>query len=109
MAAPADKGPSESADLAAVRERFERALATLKRARFGSGGLLSGWSAKFGGRYLYELPWYLIIGAPGSGKTTALQNSGLTVPARRQGRSSTRCAVSAARATVTGGSPTKPC
>ncbi len=80
MAAPADKGPSESADLAAVRERFERALATLKRARFGSGGLLSGWSAKFGGRYLYELPWYLIIGAPGSGKTTALQNSGLTFP-----------------------------
>ena len=49
MAAPADKGPSESADLAAVRERFERALLTLKRARFGSGGLLSGWSAKFGG------------------------------------------------------------
>ena len=80
MAAPADKGPSESADLAAVRERFERALLTLKRARFGSGGLLSGWSAKFGGRYLYELPWYLIIGAPGSGKTTALQNSGLSFP-----------------------------
>jgi len=80
MAAPAEKGPGESADLAAVRERFERALQTLKRARFGSGGLLSGWSAKLGGRYLYELPWYLFIGAPGSGKTTALQNSGLTFP-----------------------------
>ena len=80
MAAPADKGPGESADLAAVRERFERALSTLKRARFGSGGLLSSGLAKLGGRYLYELPWYLIIGAPGSGKTTALQNCGLKFP-----------------------------
>lgn len=80
IAAPADKAPAESADLAAVRERFERAMSTLQRARFGNGGLLSGWSAKLGGRYLYELPWYLIIGAPGSGKTTALQNSGLSFP-----------------------------
>lgn len=29
---------------------------------------------------LYELPWYAIIGAPGSGKTTALVNSGLHFP-----------------------------
>ncbi len=33
-----------------------------------------------GQRYLYELPWYVIIGAPGSGKTTALLNSGLEFP-----------------------------
>lgn len=71
---------TESPDLAAVRERFERALKTLRQARFGTGSLLSGWSARFGGRYLYELPWYLIIGAPGSGKTTALQNCGLKFP-----------------------------
>ena len=76
----ADKGAPESADLAAVRERFERALLTLRRARFGSGGVLQGWRAKFGGRYLYELPWYLIIGAPGSGKTTALHHCGLKFP-----------------------------
>jgi type VI secretion system protein ImpL len=31
-------------------------------------------------RYLYQLPWYVIIGAPGSGKTTALANSGLKFP-----------------------------
>nr|WP_321455742.1 type VI secretion system membrane subunit TssM [uncultured Cohaesibacter sp.] len=30
--------------------------------------------------YLYELPWYVIIGPPGSGKTTALVNSGLKFP-----------------------------
>lgn len=81
MAAPA-AGPrdSESTDMKAVRERFEKALVTLKRARFGAGGVLSGWSAKLGGQYLYELPWYLIIGAPGSGKTTALHNCGLKFP-----------------------------
>ena len=81
MAAPLDsKKDAESPDLAAVRERFERALQTLRRARFGASSMLSGWSAKFGGRYLYELPWYLIIGAPGSGKTTALHNCGLKFP-----------------------------
>ena len=30
-----------------------------------------------GGQYLYELPWYMFVGAPGSGKTTALMNAGL--------------------------------
>ena len=41
----------------------------------------SGWRdwSRVGGSYLYELPWYMFIGAPGSGKTTALVNSG---PAR---------------------------
>ena len=85
MAAPPEsKKDAESPDLAAVRMRFEHALQTLKRARFGAGAsvgsVFSGWSAKFGGRYLYELPWYLIIGAPGSGKTTALHNCGLKFP-----------------------------
>ncbi len=30
--------------------------------------------------YLYEQPWYAIIGPPGAGKTTALLNSGLEFP-----------------------------
>ena len=30
--------------------------------------------------FLYELPWYIIIGPPGAGKTTALVNSGLKFP-----------------------------
>ncbi len=33
-----------------------------------------------GKRYLYELPWYMVIGVPGAGKTTALLNSGCKFP-----------------------------
>jgi type VI secretion system protein ImpL len=56
-----------SPDAVQLRERFEEAAATLKQKRRG-------------GHSLYELPWYVIIGAPGSGKTTALVNSGLHFP-----------------------------
>jgi type VI secretion system protein ImpL len=56
-----------SAEAVKLRERFEEAVATLKQQRRG-------------GHSLYDLPWYVIIGAPGSGKTTALLNSGLKFP-----------------------------
>lgn len=49
-----------------LRNRFEQAVHYLRR---------SGRKTN-----LYELPWYVIIGPPGSGKTTALQNSGLEFP-----------------------------
>ena len=43
------------------------------------------------GQYLYELPWYIFIGAPGSGKTTALMNAGLTFPlAGKMGQASVK-------------------
>jgi type VI secretion system protein ImpL len=61
----ADDGTGEEA--AALRERMSTALALLKKAR-GTRG------------YLYEQPWYAIIGPPGAGKTTALLNSGLKFP-----------------------------
>jgi len=64
-AAPAAAGTSrESVQL---RERFEEAVSMLKKTQTG-------------GRSLYDLPWYVIIGPPGSGKTTALINSGLKFP-----------------------------
>ena len=53
---------------AALREKLTEALAKLKAATGGKG------------TYLYDLPWYAIIGPPGSGKTTALLNSGLEFP-----------------------------
>ena len=92
VAAPAAGAPAESADLQAVRQRFEAALGTLRQARFGAGAMdgadrpgLFGRLARrlarqLGGRWLYQLPWYLIVGAPGSGKTTALRNAGLQFP-----------------------------
>jgi type VI secretion system protein ImpL len=79
------------AELKTISERFEAALKTLKSARFGPTGALSKVSARLGKRYLYELPWYVIIGAPGSGKTTALLNSGLEFPlAAKMGDTSVR-------------------
>ena len=70
------RGVQEGPDARALRERFEEAVAALNQGR---------------GQNLYELPWYVIIGAPGSGKTTALLNSGLNFPlAQRFGKEALR-------------------
>lgn len=54
-----------------INERFNQALDTLRRYKF---------KGTSGNKALYELPWYIIVGPPGSGKTTALINSGLEFP-----------------------------
>jgi type VI secretion system protein ImpL len=59
------------AEIAGLRQRLEEALRQLKRLRG---------TDRRGKQYLYELPWYLLIGPPGAGKTTALTNSGLKFP-----------------------------
>lgn len=85
-----------SAAEALIRKRFETALGTLKDARFEyddgvgksghAGKSRSGWLSRLfqGKRYVYQLPWYLFIGPPGSGKTTALVHSGLKFPLANQ-------------------------
>ena len=73
---PADD-PSRAA-LEEMRANFAQALTQLKKARFGKQG--GGWWAQFRQKYAYQIPWYVFIGAPGSGKTTALVNSGLRFP-----------------------------
>ena len=55
------------AELVEMRSKLKAALATLRRSKLGR-------------RHLYELPWYIIIGPPGAGKTTAIVNSGLQFP-----------------------------
>jgi type VI secretion system protein ImpL len=70
-AAPAlPAGAKESAaELAVINQRMQEAMAILKNTKTGAGK---------GG--LYQLPWYMFIGAPGTGKTTALVQSGLKFP-----------------------------
>ena len=58
--------PEPVGDGKVLAERMSEALAKLKK----SGGKT----------YLYDLPWYVIIGPPGAGKTTALRNSGIEFP-----------------------------
>ena len=57
-------------ELQAIGERLRDALQLLKQSRFG----------KSGGLRLYQVPWYVLLGPPGSGKTTALSRSGLDFP-----------------------------
>lgn len=58
-------GEAEAQDLAA---RMSAAMGMLKEAAADKRD------------YLYSRPWYVIIGPPGAGKTTALLNSGLRFP-----------------------------
>lgn len=60
-----------SGDGDVIADRMKDAITTLKKATGGSAN------------YLYDLPWYMMIGPPGSGKTTALINSGLKFPLAR--------------------------
>ena len=58
----------DNSDAGVLAEKMQDALITLKG------------SQRTKGDFLYELPWYLIVGPPGAGKTTALMNCGLKFP-----------------------------
>ena len=61
-----DPARAAAEDVGELRARLKDALKTLRKT-LGRGAI-------------YQLPWYLLIGAPGAGKTTALVNSGLHFP-----------------------------
>jgi type VI secretion system protein ImpL len=76
-AEPADSATRAAREIEVLRARFEEAAAILRNTRFkGPDGE---------NRYVHELPWYVFIGAPGSGKTTALVNAGLNFPLKAVG------------------------
>ena len=69
LAVPEVKPHDPAAEgVAAVGAKFQEIMAELKRRKLG------------GRRFLREMPWYVIIGPPASGKTTALRQSGLEFP-----------------------------
>src|SRR6185503_10785274 len=75
--AEAESSARSAQEIATLQARFKEAMAVLRKARF---------KGRAGERqYLYQLPWYVFIGAPGSGKTTALVNSGLKFPLEEAG------------------------
>ncbi|MBZ8143322.1 type VI secretion system membrane subunit TssM, partial [Rubrivivax gelatinosus] len=59
------------ADVSALRTRLVDAVKTIQKSKLGQ---LSGSAA------LYELPWYMVIGNPAAGKSTAIVKSGLKFP-----------------------------
>ena len=62
--------PDQQADIQAMEGEFSKAVRALKSSRL----------ARQGGDALAALPWYILIGPPGAGKSTALRNSGLQFP-----------------------------
>lgn len=66
-----EKDDPKRAEVAALRARLKEAIKTLKSSRLGQAS---------GAAALYELPWYMIIGSPAAGKSTAVARSGLTFP-----------------------------
>ena len=67
-----------------LSQRFHKAIAMLRHGIEAPGAKRRWWQRR---RQVQQLPWYLIIGAPGGGKTTALLHSGLHFPlAERLGR-----------------------
>ncbi len=88
---------ADESDAPVLKGKMEDALATLRR------------SSKSPSRALYDLPWYLIIGPPGAGEDDGAGQLGAQVSARRRQRGAGGARGSAARATATGGSPTRRC
>ncbi|TIS38485.1 type VI secretion system membrane subunit TssM [Mesorhizobium sp.] len=70
IAAPVVERPLSPGEenVAAVGAKFAEVMVELKRRKLG------------GRKFLREMPWYVIVGPPATGKTTALRQSGLNFP-----------------------------
>lgn len=63
--------PEQRAEVSQIRKRLLESIETLKKSNLGKTR---------GKAALYELPWYMVIGHPAAGKSSAIQHSGLTFP-----------------------------
>ena len=66
----ANARPDRRAEIYELQAQFKKGLGALKASKLGARGPGA----------LYALPWYVIVGPPGAGKTTALRHSGLEFP-----------------------------
>ncbi len=64
----------DRAQAAALQDRLQDAIKTIKTSKLGE---------RTGRAALYELPWYMVIGNPAAGKSTAIVQSGLRFPFAR--------------------------
>lgn len=60
--------PDKRAEVEEIRRQIEQGIERIKKSKLGKAR---------GTAALYALPWYVIVGPPGAGKTTALRHSGL--------------------------------
>ena len=64
--------PERVAEIQELHRQIQQGIDALKASKLGGG--------KRGADALYVLPWYVMVGPPGAGKTTALRHSGLVFP-----------------------------
>ncbi len=64
--------PEKRGEIDELKNQLLTAIESLKKTRLGKG--------RSGRAALYALPWYMFIGPPAAGKTTAIVNSGLEFP-----------------------------
>jgi len=65
--------PERRAEIQELQKQLQNGITAIKSSKLGRSG-------KRGAAALYSMPWYMIIGPPGAGKTTALKHSGLVFP-----------------------------
>jgi type VI secretion system protein ImpL len=69
--------PERRPEILALQQQMSEAIRALQRSKLGGRG---------GKAALYALPWYVFIGPPAAGKTTALERSGLAFTSSKGGR-----------------------
>ena len=66
--------PERRQEIIALQQQMSEAIRELQRSKLAGRG---------GKAALYALPWYVLIGPPAAGKTTALERSGLAFTSAR--------------------------